>query len=70
MQIEISTEHIEELARANNLQITELDKLIEYFKFKIDDEAQENGATYLCLFIEQLLWLAHEDDAGVNRIEI
>ena len=70
MQIEISAEYIEELARANNLQITDLDRLIKYFKFKIGDEAHENGATYLCLFIEQLLRLAHEDDAGVELIKI
>jgi len=70
MKIEILDEHIENLAKINNLQINDLDKLKKYFEFKIDDEAHENGATYLCLFIEQLLRLAYEDDAGVELIEI
>ena len=69
MQIEISDEHIENLAKVNNLQINDLDKLKKFIKFKINDEAHENGATYLCLFIEQLLCLAHEDDAGIESWE-
>jgi len=69
MQIEISDEHIENLAKVNNLQINDLDKLKKFIEFKINDEAHENGATYLCCFIEQLLHLAHEDDAGVELWE-
>lgn len=70
MQIEISDEHIENLAKINNLKINNLDKLKKFIKFKVNDEAQENGATYLCVFIEQLLRLAYEDDAGLELIEI
>ncbi len=70
MQIEISDQHIKNLAKVNNLKINDMNKLQKYFKFKAGDEAQENGATYLCIFIEQLLRLAYEDDAGVELIEI
>jgi len=70
MQIEISDEYIENLAKINNLKINDLNKLKKFIKFKIDDEALENGSTYLCVFIEQFLRLAYEDDAGLELIEI
>ncbi len=70
MKIEISDEHIKNLAKINNYQIKDLDKLNNYLKKKMMDESQENGATYLCVFVEQLLHLAYEDGLDLDLIEI
>lgn len=69
MQIEISSERINNLAKINSLRVYNTDKFFAYLKWKIDDEAKENGASYLDVFVEQLLGLAYEDDAGVELIE-
>jgi len=70
MQIEISDERIKNLAKIKNLRVYNLDKLKAYLTWKIDDEAEENGASSLDVFIEKLLDLACEDVAGIEQIEI
>ncbi len=70
MKIEISDEHIKNLAKINNYQIKDLDKLKNYLKEKIADEVQEDGATHLCVFIEKLIHLAYEDGIDFDLIEI
>ena len=67
MKIEISDERIRISAKTKNLRIYNLDKLKAYLTWKIDDEAKENGASYLDVLIEELLDLAHEDDAGIEQ---
>jgi len=70
MQIEISDERIRILAKVKRLRVYNLDKLKAYLAWKIDDEAKENGASYLDVFIEGLLDLADEDDAGIEQVEM
>ena len=58
MYILISDEHIEELVKANNYRIDDLNQLRSFIEEKMMSEDKENGATYLCVFIEHMLNLA------------
>lgn len=69
MQIEIGDFHIRNLAKINNYRITDLDQLKTFIAKTVFDEAQENGATHLCILIEKMLDLAYEDDQGICRIQ-
>ena len=66
MEIEVTDEHIEEVASAKNYSITDMKELKRYIAKKVVDEAREDGATHLCIFLENMIDLAYEDNTGVE----
>lgn len=66
--IKITDEHIIKETESMGYTVTDMDKLAEYLENKIGDEANESGATHLCLFLQKLIELAYEDNAGVDMV--
>ena len=61
IEVRITEEHIKEELGCMGLKTENMGMLIGYLRAKINDEADESGATYLCLFVQKLLNLAYED---------
>jgi hypothetical protein len=67
MNITITDDHIQEVASSINMKITDMNKMKKYIKKKSLDECREDGATYLCIFLEKIINKAYEDDEGFIR---
>lgn len=61
MKIDITEDHIKEVAEARNYKITDMDAVKKYIRKKAIDECREDGATHLCVFLENILVEAAED---------
>ena len=61
MNIVVTSEHIKEVSAAINLNITDLKAAKKYIKNKVLDEVREDGATRLCILIENIIVAALED---------